>query len=168
MKKIILSIIMFLSCLAIEDKAMPAPVRAVSPITIVKFNPDNAIVDTLVAHGYTQRHANFWVRVARMESNKYNSILYTYHNNMWGMSYLPKNKAKRPTNSSYRVYHKNKPTRFAGYQTKELAIQEILFYLEAANYPKDFRDLDAFIRFMKAKGYFEEPFDYYKNALKNV
>ena len=143
--------------------------RADSPeATVASFNPDVAIVDTLVAHGYTKRHAQFWVKVARMESNKYHSILYKYHNNMWGMSYLPPNKARRPTNSSYRVYHNDKPTRFAGYQTKQLAIQEIVFYLEAANYPKDFKDLDTFILYMKNKGYFEEPFDYYKNALKNV
>lgn len=71
----------------------------------------------------------------------------------------------RPTKGTYRVYHNNKPTRFAGYKTKEAAVEEIVLYLEKAQYPKDFPDLTTFVKFMKKKGYFEEPFWYYYSAI---
>ena len=166
MRKLILcSLILLLGCFTLENRAEPKPLDPI-PKKEVSFNPDSVIVDSLTNHGYTKRHALFWVKVARMESAKYTSILYVYHNNLWGMSYF-KN-GQRPTNGLYRVHYNGKPTRFAGYKTKADAVEEIIFYLDYAKYPKDFTSIDEFIKFMKKKGYFEEPVWYYKNALMNV
>lgn len=165
MKKLLLcSLVLLFTCFTLQDRAEINPINfTLKPVI---FNPDSVIVDSLTSHGYTKRHATFWVKVARMESNKYTSMLYKYHNNPWGMSYF--RSGTRPTNGLYRVYYNGKPTRFAGYKTKEHAIEEIIFYLDAAKYPKDFSSLDEFIKFMKSKNYFEEPIWYYKKALSNV
>lgn len=124
---------------------------------------DSLIYKTLIEKGYSQRHASYWVMVSKFETANYTSDLFRYHNNLWGMSYF--RNGARPTKGTYRVYYNGKPTRFAGYKTKQAAVEEIVLYLEHANYPKDFNDLKSFILFMKKKGYFEEPFWYYYSAI---
>ncbi len=170
MKYLFLSLTLLFSFFSIKEDKLEA--RAMQPSLMEanipsspEFNPNTAIVDTLVAHGYSRRHALYWARIARMESGQYTSIMYREHNNMWGMSYF--RHGKRPTNGKYRIYHKGKPTRFAGYYSKEEAVQEIVFYLDAANYPKDLGTLDELLKLMKKKKYFEEPLWYYKKAVLN-
>lgn len=126
---------------------------------------DSLIYKMLIDKGYSVRHATFWVKVSKAETANYTSALCKYHNNLWGMSYFKS--GKRPTNAAYRAYYNGKPTRFAGYHNKTDAVKELIYYLEYAKYPRDFKDLHSFVRFMKSKGYFEEPFDYYYKILRN-
>lgn len=127
---------------------------------------DSLIYKTLLSHGYSHRHATFWIKVSKLETANYTSVLYRLHNNMWGMSYFKY--GKRPTKGSYKVYHKGKPTRFAGYKTREAAVEELILYLKTAKYPKDFKCLEEFVCFMKDKGYFEEPIDYYYKIISQL
>jgi hypothetical protein len=147
-------------------KLLIASFLALLPLLGSAMSTDSLIYKMLIGKGYTARHATFWVKVSKAETANYTSALCRYHNNLWGMSYFKS--GKRPTHAAYRAYYNGKPTRFAGYKTKEDAIKELLYYLEYAKYPKDFKDLHSFVSFMKSKGYFEEPFNYYYSILRSI
>jgi hypothetical protein len=123
---------------------------------IDRLNPqDRQIYDTLVANGYAPF---YWIAVSRFETGDYTSNLYLSNNNLFGMR-----KATTRPNTAINSTSNG----FAIYLTKENSILDLIEYLKWFNYPSGFATLYAQVQFMKEKGYFEEPFDFYYSGVKN-
>lgn len=59
------------------------------------------------------------------------------------------------------------PKGFASYPSRVSGVDDILHYMREFNYPTHFASVEALVSFMKSKGYFEEPYDYYLNGVKS-
>lgn len=64
------------------------------------------------------------------------------------------------------VYQSPKNGKFARYASVEKAAEDIFLYMDARKFPTEEMDLLSFVQYMKSKGYFVEPVDYYYKAVK--
>lgn len=122
-------------------------------------NPAEVIAQVLTGAGYSRQMVKNWVAVSRFETGDFTSALFKNHNNLWGM----KKSVKRDNTQDYSV----PPKGFAGYRTLDRAATDIVLYMREFNFPFHFDSVEAQIEFMKSKGYFEEPMDYYLNGVKS-
>lgn len=122
-------------------------------------SPEKEIVRIVKYSGYGDSIASYWVKVAKFETGYFTSKRFVQHNNPWGMRY---------------AYKRNKtcmgktPKGFAHYCTKNDGYWDIILYMRAREFPKEFSSLEEFTRFLKSKYYFEESYNYYYGGLKSI
>lgn len=59
------------------------------------------------------------------------------------------------------------PKGFASYPSRAAGVDDILHYMREFHYPHHFDSVEALVTFMKSKGYFEEPYEYYLRGVKS-
>jgi len=105
--------------------------------------------------------ARYWFWISAFETGNFTSNLFKSANNPWGMM-MPN---KRKTTASGQ-FLSSRP--WARYNSLEDAAKDIILYMDEFNYPTASPSFFSFVQTMKAKGYFEEPFDvYYSRAEAN-
>jgi hypothetical protein len=122
-------------------------------------NPAEVIARTLTGAGYSRQMVKNWVAVSRFETGDFTSALYKNHHNLWGM----KKSLRRENTQDYSV----PPRGFAGYSSLERSANDIVLYMREFNYPFHFDSVETQVEFMKSKGYFEEPLEFYLNGVKS-
>ena len=108
--------------------------------------------------GYSPKQARYWWAIAQYETGKFQNSLFNYANNPWSM--------RRPKIRKTTAVGQTQRGAWAIYRNIPEAVEDLILYLQARQYPRDFPDFATFVAFMKAKGYFEEPFDFYYNGAK--
>lgn len=101
--------------------------------------------------------AEMWVAISDFETGTWTSPLFKNYNNAFGM----KQPVQRPTLSVGPT-----PSGFASFKSVSDSVDDLILYLKARNYPRDFYTLDDLIKYMKEKQYFEEPIDYYLKGVE--
>lgn len=119
--------------------------------------PATVITEVLKENGYSDRVAKNWVAVSKHETANFTSNLLRTANNLFGM----KQPLKRMTVSKG-------PTKngFASFASLTDSVKDLVLYMDEWNYPKDFASVDDQVRFMKSKGYFQEPLLDYMTSVK--
>lgn len=125
-----------------------------------KQNPTRIIIDELTEAGYSERMARMWVAVSRHETGDFTSPLFRNANNMFGMM-QPKIRATTSI-GTYRASEGD----FARFRNLSDSAKDLVLYLRARQYPRDFETVDKLVEFMKSKGYFQDNIDRYKNGVK--
>lgn len=116
------------------------------------------IVDILVnKYNYGLAMATMWTMVSIAETADYTSNLFVNHHNLFGMKHPKKRKTTSIGQTS---------SGFASYNTEEEAILDLVYYMQEFDYPSNFTTPESQLKFMKAKGYFEEPYEQYWNLLQ--
>jgi len=128
-----------------------------------KTKGENSIWEVLRSKGYSDQVIRNWIAISKMETGNFSSRLYKEDHNLFGM--------KRPQTRQTTAVNPKTDT-WAAYVDDKGSAEDIVLYMEARMYPKDFpgyqaeSSLDQQIRFMKEKGYFEEPYLQYLNLVK--
>jgi len=121
-----------------------------------------AIDSTFKRYGYSERMANYWMAIAKVESANLTSSLFTKYNNPFGMSY--------PTiGRDYgKVTLKDAGTShdFSVYPSVQDAVDDLIEYLSGFGYKKDYETPDELVEYMKAKGYYSPTAAIYLKAVK--
>lgn len=133
--------------------------RVKTTVTNVPANFQAAMERALKNSKY-KKHLVNWIAVSKMETDRWQSSLYTLFHNPWGMRQSVK---RKHTQSGSR---ETKNGLFATYKTLDDAARDIVLYMEEWNWPTEEMDLYSFVQYMKSKGYFVEPVDYYYKAVK--
>lgn len=118
-------------------------------------NPEIAIRRTLRAKGYGNNFIRFAIAQAKHETDSFRSPVFRNAKNLFGM--------KIPTRRDY-----DRAGTFGDYSAYNDYLQsanDYALYLKAVQAPKDFETLAGFVEFLKAKGYFEDSYQNYKNGL---
>jgi hypothetical protein len=115
-----------------------------------------------------KKHLVNWVAISKMETNKWTSSIYTLWHNPWGMRPSDPSPVLGPNNraDSQDGFVETKNGKFAKYKNLDRAAQDIVLYMDARKFPTEEMDLLSFVQYMKSKGYFVEPVDYYYKAVK--
>lgn len=108
-----------------------------------------------------KKHLANWIAVSKMETNRWTSTFYTLFHNPWGMR--PSVKRKHTQSGATQP---GKNGTFATYKNLDDAARDIVLYMDEFRWPTDEMDLYSFVQYMKSKGYFVEPVDYYYKAVK--
>jgi hypothetical protein len=120
--------------------------------------PEQLLLKKLMAEGVSPRTAKFWTAVSKFETGNFTSALFLKHNNFWGMKF--------PVKRETTALHSVPPKGFASYRSRVDAVRDLLLYMREFNYPNDFTSAEELVSFMKKKGYFEEPLQFYLAGVK--
>lgn len=123
--------------------------------------PSSSIIRILKRSGYSDRFARMWVAVAKHESANFTSRLFRSVNNPFGMQHPRVRKT-----TSIGPFDLGREGKMASYKSVADAARDLVFYLEAFKYPKDFETVDQLVAFMKSKGYFTDSVSNYLNGVK--
>lgn len=121
-------------------------------------NPVAAIISGLTAAGYSETFAKMWVAVSKFETANFSSRLCVKHNNLFGMSYPTAGK------DYGKVTYDDPPGTphdFSAYPSFKESVADLVEYLAAFKYPKDFNEVADLVSFMKSKNYFGSPLSQY-------
>lgn len=113
-----------------------------------------AVTDTLKT--YPAEMQEYITAQAMHETGVFTSPLFLKYNNPFGM----KQPTQRQTTSQGPT-----PTGYASYKNIEDGILDLALYFEAKQYPETFESPEAYVDFLKSKGYFEAPLASYKKAV---
>jgi flagellum-specific peptidoglycan hydrolase FlgJ len=108
----------------------------------------STIRSILKKNGFSDRMGTWWVAISNLETGKWTSNLFRSYNNLFGM--------KQPL-SRFTYSLGPSPTGYATFATIADSVNDIVAYMNARLYPKDFDSIDDLVAFMKSKGYFEDP-----------
>lgn len=103
----------------------------------------------------------YWAAVAGHETGNFKSELYKLANNAFGMK-IPVTRA-----STRSGQYQAKEGMFSAYATLDDGVEDLVLYLTALRYPKDFNSLDEFVAFMKSKNYFEQDLKAYTAGVRS-
>jgi Mannosyl-glycoprotein endo-beta-N-acetylglucosaminidase. len=120
---------------------------------------DRLIQKTLIDGGYSPRMAAMIAAVSRHETGNYTSPVFKTLNNLFGMRFprVRKTTALYESDSQYSVY------------TGPLASAiDMVYYLDARRYPRDFVHVADLVQAMKDKGYFEDSYENYLRGVKRA
>ena len=117
-------------------------------------------METALRNSKYKKHLVNWIAISKMETDRWTSSIYTLFHNPWGMR--PSVKRKH----TQLGVQETKNGKFATYASIDAAARDIVLYMEEFNFPTDEMDLLSFVQYMKSKGYFVEPVDYYYKAVK--
>lgn len=123
--------------------------------------PFQKAMETALRNSKYKKHLVNWIAISKMETNGWTSSQYTLFHNPWGMRPSVKRKHTQSGSTS-----PGKNGVFATYKNLNDAAQDIVLYMTDWNFPTDEMDLLSFVQYMKSKGYFVEPIDYYYKAVK--
>lgn len=107
---------------------------------------DLLIQKILIDNGYSPNLAKLFAAVSRHETGNYTSNVLKSANNLFGMKFprIRTTNAKHEDRSGYAVY-----------DSRADSVRDLVFYLDAREYPDNFPTARALVSFMKSKGYFE-------------
>ena len=111
----------------------------------------------LTDQGFYPETAEMIVAQAAHESGNFTSAIYLYQNNPFGMKVAV---SRRSTAVSEARGH-------AVFESVESAARDYWLYYQARQYPPFWKDIDTFVRALKAKGYFEADVEVYLKAVKS-
>ncbi len=104
------------------------------------------------------------VAIARHESAKFNSTLFTIFKNPFGMTWPP----KRKTTAIGHIImsdHGNM-RKFCKFKTTTSATTDFIYYMQARDIPFDIQTPEEFVKLLKKKRYFEASEIVYLRAIK--
>lgn len=146
-------LLFLLGLLSLWRRSLAAPSTSVISQTIT---------DTFARAGYSPEMASYWIAIAKFETANFNSVLCVKYHNLFGMSY--------PTVG--RDYGKvtltddGKPHDFSTYDNYQQSVDDLIEYLDAFGYSKDYNTIDELISYMKQKNYFGSSVSLYLQGVK--
>ena len=118
------------------------------------------IINGLTNAGFSGAFARMWVAVAQHETGNFTSSLYRNANNIVGMTY--------PTvGKDYGWTIGEGGMKFSKYPDVKDAVDDLIEYLLAFGYPKDFETVADLVAFMKSKSYFSGDQSVYTKAVQS-
>lgn len=108
---------------------------------------------------------DYWLAVAKFETNNFTSRLWRDYFNPWGMNRVSVRDTTQIAGTNDYIVN-GEPDEFEGmnkgvYASADSAVQDIVYYMEYFGYQDSYPSLEAFVTEMKNKGYFTAPLSVY-------
>lgn len=120
---------------------------------------DNLIENKLAQAGYSNRFGQYWAAIAKHETGNYTSALFKNGNNLFGMGVPTRRPSIRIGEIQSNEGLKSK------YSGPTQSIEDLILYLKALNYARDYPNIDSLVHEMKTHGYFTD-LDYLSKVQK--
>lgn len=136
------------------------PIVCVAFLRKKTFSPealDKQIQETITLAGYSPNVAKWFAAVSRHETAGYTSAVLQRDNNLFGMKFptIRQTTADGKDSSGY-----------AHYKSTGDSASDLVLYLNARNYSRNYASVDALVQAMKDKGYFEDSVANYLRGVK--
>lgn len=161
MKKIVIAFLL-LFCYHSSQETMIRVVNSDSKVESKPLSIEMQLFNTLVAHNIDTVMAKILIAQASFESGRFKNKLTKDHSNVFSIMHS----SKRKTLSLGPYGHAEGRDGYCSYMSKDSSAVDMILYMDARKFPKDFKTIGAYCKYLKKRSYFEDNVDIYTTGVR--
>jgi uncharacterized FlgJ-related protein len=168
MKTITLLLILGLSSIASSNRHLGTKaivcITAEQVVVPAEKSCDQEIFDIALELGADTLTSRIIVAQARFESGKYTNNLFVKHNNIFSMQHP---RIRKTTSLGPKASAEKRRNKYASYKDIRDSVTDLFLYFKARKIDKRQPSVDAYVKLLKRKNFFEDTLKKYRSGVKN-